>query len=294
MHVTVFTPAYNRGYIIENLFRSLQRQSYQNFEWIVVDDGSTDDTQAKMQMFQAELHSFPIRYFRVENGGKHRAINLGVKEATGKLFFIVDSDDYLTDDALELIVAHEASIPLNEKMQFAGVCGQKGYSAEIAIGKTFLGETLDITTLERPAYGITGDKSEVFYTDILKKYPFPEIDGEKFITECVVWDKIAADGYKLRFFNHIVMICNYLSDGLTAQGNALFRKNPKGWGLYIAQSVRCGKISGFDKWKSYLDYFYGTRGNLSFRSMAAQLQVNPIRLWIRLFGMRVFYKLYSR
>ena len=294
MQITVFTPAYNRGYIIENLFRSLQRQTYQDFEWIVVDDGSKDDTPEKMKMFQAEPHSFPIRYFRVENGGKHRAINLGVKEAAGTLFFIVDSDDYLTDDALESVVAYEASIPLNEKKHFAGVCGQRGYSSEIPIGKTFSGDILDITTLERPAYGIGGDKSEVFYTEILKQYPFPEIDGEKFITECVVWDKIAAAGYRLRFFNRIVMICNYLPDGLTAQGNTLFRKNPKGWGLYIAQSVEYGKISGFDRWKSYLDYFYGTRGHLSFRSMAEQLQMNPVRLWIRLFGMRVFYKLYSR
>lgn len=294
MRITVFTPAYNRGYIIENLFRSLQRQTFEDFEWIIIDDGSTDDTQTRIEQFQAEPNKFSIRYFKVENGGKHRAINLGVQKASGELFFIVDSDDYLTDDALASISAYECTIPAEEKSNYAGVCGQRGYSSQIAIGKTFVGETLDITTLERPVYGITGDKSEVFYTDILKKYPFPEINGEKFITECVVWDKIAADGYKLRFFNRIVMICNYLSDGLTAQGNALFCKNPKGWGLYIAQSVEYGKISGFDRWKSYLDYFYGTRGHLSFRSMAEQLQMNPVRLWIRLFGMRVFYKLYSR
>lgn len=294
MRITVFTPAYNRGYIIENLFRSLQRQTFEDFEWIVVDDGSTDDTQEKIEQFQKEPHRFPIQYVKVENGGKHRAINLGVQKASGELFFIVDSDDYLTDDALELIDAYEASIPKEERGQFAGVCGQKGYSTDIPIGKTFQGDVLDITVLERPHYGISGDKSEVFYTDILHRYPFPEYEGEKFITECVVWDKIAADGFKLRFFNQIVMICNYLPDGLSAQGNTLFRKNPKGWAMYITQSVAFGKIAGFDKWKFYLDYFYAMRGVLPFNQMAELLQINPVRLWIRLLGMRIFYKLYSR
>lgn len=293
MRITVFTPTYNRGYTIEKLFRSLQRQTFTDFEWIVVDDGSTDDTQRKMEAFNAEHHMFPIRYFKVSNGGKHRAINLGVREAAGKLFYIVDSDDYLTDDSLEIINEYEQSIPENQKTFFGGVCGQKGYGEDLPIGKSFEGSTIDITTLDRPEYNITGDKAEVFYTHILRKFPFPEIEGEKFVTECVVWDKIAADGYKLRFFNRIVMICNYLPDGLTAQGNKLFQNNPKGWGLYIAQSVNFGKIKGFDKWKAYLDYFYAMRGKISFAEMAKNLQVNPVRLWVRLFGMRAFYKLYS-
>ena len=294
MRITVFTPAYNRGYIIANLFHSLQRQTFEDFEWIVVDDGSTDDTPALLEQFQAEPHPFPIHYIKVANGGKHRAINLGVQKASGELFFIVDSDDYLTDYALETIDRYENSIPATEKAQFAGVCGLKGYSSDVSIGNTFSGETIDITSLDRPKYGITGDKSEVFYTNILKSYPFPKFEGEKFITECVVWDKIAFAGYKLRFFNHIVMICNYLPDGLSAQGHTLFRQNPMGWALYIVQSIEYGKVSGFSKWQSYLNYFYATRDRLSFLEISKLLRINPIRLWLRLFGMRIFYKLYSR
>ena len=103
MRITVFTPTYNRGYIIENLYHSLQKQTFQDFEWIVIDDGSTDDTASQFEKYKLEENFFPIIYERVENGGKHRAINLGMKKARGDLFFIVDSDDYLTETALEKI-----------------------------------------------------------------------------------------------------------------------------------------------------------------------------------------------
>ena len=111
MRITVFTPTYNRGYTIERLYRSLQRQVFDDFEWIVIDDGSNDNTEALFQTFLRTKNQFPITYKKVSNGGKHRAINLGVQMAQGELFFIVDSDDYLTDRALEEIDKIEKSIP---------------------------------------------------------------------------------------------------------------------------------------------------------------------------------------
>ena len=109
--ITVFTPTYNRAYIIEDLYRSLQRQTYTDFEWLVVDDGSADNTQELFAAWQQEENPFPIRYYKQENGGKCRAINRGLEMAEGELFFTVDSDDYLTDDALEKVVAWEAELP---------------------------------------------------------------------------------------------------------------------------------------------------------------------------------------
>lgn len=292
MRLTVFTPTYNRGYIIEKLYHSLQRQSFLDFEWIVVDDGSTDNTETLFATITQEENPFPIRYVKTENGGKHRAINTGVSMAAGELFFIVDSDDYISDDALEQIDQMERLIPAEQKGQFAGVCGLRGYDLNTPIGTTFNGEILDITTLERVKHKITGDKAEVFYTHIMKQYPFPTFEGEKFLTECVVWDKIAAAGFKLRFFNRIIWICNYLPDGLTSHLEELNVKNPQGWGLYIYQNGILGKTSGLIKWNDYLHYYFTMRGKLSFRKIAAYLHINPVILWIRITGMRLFYRLY--
>lgn len=294
MRITVFTPAYNRGYIIEKLYRSLQQQSFRNFEWVVVNDGSTDNTQELLEQYVEKPHDFPIRYVKTENGGKHRAINLGVELARGELFLIVDSDDYLTHDALEFIDKVERSIPENQKHRFGGVCGLRGYNESVLIGQTFDGEYLDITMLNRPKHRIFGDKAEVFYTHILRKYPFPEFEGERFLTECVVWDKIATDGYLLRFYNHISIVCTYLADGLTADGYAKYRSSPKGWGLYINQSVQFGKLSGLEKWNTYLKYFYEMRGTMSFGQISKNLNCSHQLLWIGLAGMRLFYKIYDR
>lgn len=294
MRITVFTPTYNRGYLIKRLYRSLQKQSFSDFEWIVVDDGSTDGTEKQFEQYIVESNPFHIQYIKVENGGKHRAINHGVKMANGELFYIVDSDDYLPSDALEIIDEVEKTIPDNEKRTFGGVCGIKGFNNNQGIGSTFEGDYLDISSLERTKYGISGDKAEVFYTDVLKKYPFPEFSGENFMTECVVWDKIAFDGYKLRFFNRTVMICEYLDDGLSAKGSALLFKNYKGYGLYLAQSIQYKKMTGLGKWNALLDYYGALRDKISFFEIAACLYMNPVVLWLRLLGLRMFYKLYGR
>ena len=104
MKITVFTPTYNRAYIIENLYRSLQRQTVKDFEWLVIDDGSTDNTQELFDKWISEENAFPIRYYKQRNGGKCRAINRALDLAQGELFFTVDSDDYLTKDALEKVM----------------------------------------------------------------------------------------------------------------------------------------------------------------------------------------------
>lgn len=119
--ITVFTPTYNRGYIIENLYKSLQRQTYKNFEWVVIDDGSNDNTKDLLDKWTSESNEFDIVYKKVVNGGKHRAINRALNYSKGRLFFIVDSDDYLTDDALEKILKWEDTI--RKKENFIGVAG---------------------------------------------------------------------------------------------------------------------------------------------------------------------------
>lgn len=280
MRITVFTPTYNRGYIIERLYRSLQRQSLRDFEWIVVDDGSVDSTEELFAAWCKEENSFPITYKKVPNGGKHRAVNIGLELANGELFFIVDSDDYLPDNALERIDAVEKSIAPEIKQGFCGVCGLKGEEGK-AVGTTYKSNGyLDISTLEREKYEITGDKAEVFYSAVLKSYPFPEFDRERFVTECVVWDKMAYDGYKLRFFNELIYFCDYLPDGLTFQGFDLYANSPKGWGLYIHQSIQYGKLTGKSIEESYLNYYYAVKKKkgISIALMAEYLQCSKKKL----------------
>ncbi|MFQ6896941.1 MAG: glycosyltransferase, partial [Turicibacter sp.] len=224
--VTVFTSTYNRRYTLERLYESLRGQTVKPMEWIIVDDGSSDDTyQLIFPWIETEI-DFEIIYLRVKNGGKHRAINKACDLARGDLFCIVDSDDYLTNDAIEKIITWEQSI--QGKPGYAGVAGNKGFSDHQLIGRTFESEYVDATSLEREKYQIEGDKAEVFYTSVLKKYKFPEIQGENFITESVVWFHIASDGLKIRWFNDIIYIANYLEDGLTKNGDQLIQKNPKG------------------------------------------------------------------
>ncbi len=234
MMISVFTPTYNRGYIIGNLYRSLKNQTCTDFEWIVINDGSTDNTSDLFYDWIKETNEFPIIYCEVENGGKHRAINKAVHMANSNAFFIVDSDDYLVNDGIEK--ANRWFDSIDEDDTFAGISGLKGYSVNEPVGGfgTFDTEYVDATNLERHLYNLLDDKAEIYKTDILKRYPFPEFEGEKFIPEPVVWDHIARDGYKLRWYNEVIYICDYLEDGLTASGNEKFMQNPKGFLTYLS------------------------------------------------------------
>ncbi len=276
MKITVFTPTYNRGYIISKLYESLRKQSFQDFEWLIIDDGSSDNTEQLVENFLSNNNFFSIVYLKVTNGGKHRAINRAVQMARGELFYIVDSDDFLPDNALELVVKVEESIPVSQKKQYAGVCGIKAYPSNVYVGNTFSGKYLDITMLEREKYDITGDKAEVFYTKILKKFPFPEFQNEKFLTECVVWDKIAYHGYLLRFFNEIVYYCDYLEDGLTKHYDELYSNNPKGYGLYIYQSCKYNKFDDRQKHNEVKKYVRTHYKKINVIELSYYLHMNII------------------
>jgi glycosyltransferase involved in cell wall biosynthesis len=249
--ITVFTPTYNRAYIIETLYRSLQRQTYRDFEWVVVDDGSGDNTRELFESWQQEENSFPIRYFKQENGGKCRAINRGLELAQGELFFTVDSDDYLTDDALEKIVAWDAELPNRE--QYCGFVGNRGTTPTETPNTLFEGGYLDGTALDRYTMKkgeqgiVDGERAYVFYTDVHRKYLYPEFPGEKFLTEAVTWDLMAYDGYKLRYYNDIIWVWEYKPDGLTKAGFKVFQNNPQGTGLFFRQKAKFLNYSMKDK-----------------------------------------------
>ena len=249
--ITIFTPTYNRAYIIDKLYKSLCLQTNQHFEWLIVDDGSTDDTELLVQSFINEKKLL-IRYFKQPNGGKHRAINKGVKEANGDFFFIVDSDDQLTVDAIEQVYVYSDSI--KEEQSFAGVSGMRFYPSGERIGGDFNFEVLDCSALEvRFKYSIKGDMSEIYKTDILRKYPFPEFENEKFCPEAVVWNRIACN-YKLRYFNKKIYLCDYLNDGLTAKIVKIRMQSPNASMLCYSELTEMN-IPSIQKIKSSINYW---------------------------------------
>lgn len=233
MKVTVFTPTYNRAHLIDRLYMSLANQTCKDFEWVVVDDGSTDDTEAYFSDLRNKENGFSIIYEKQKNGGKHRAINKGVKIARGELFFIVDSDDYLAETAVEKLIKWSDS--LDSSRRWAGISGAKGSEKGGCVGGNGgKGEYIDARNIERDKYNLDGDKAEAYFTEVLRHYPFPEFDGENFVSEEVVWNAIAIDGYYIRWFKDIIYFCEYLDGGLTKSGNAKYKNNPQGT-LYWAQ-----------------------------------------------------------
>lgn len=251
VQITVFTPTYNRAYIIGQLYESLKRQTFFDFEWLVVDDGSTDGTEELFAKWIETEDKFPIRYYKKDNGGKCRAINYALDFAQGRLFFTVDSDDYLTDDALEKIVNWEKKLPLNET--FCGVAGNLGTSKRQTSNTLFNTRYFDGTLLDRYR-NVDGERAIVFYTEIHKKYKYPEFNDEKFMTEAVVYNRIANDGYKIRFYNDIIWIYEYQKDGLTKTGNLLFINNPRGYGLWLREKATFMKMSFIKKMKMYYTF----------------------------------------
>lgn len=287
MRFTVLTPSYNRGDLLWGLFQSLQRQTFHDFEWVIVDDGSTDNTDQVVAQMRNTEHFFPIIYKKTPNGGKHRAWNRGLELASGEMIFGCDSDDYLTDDALEKADHIEKTIPPEERIHFAGICGLKGFKNRTMVGDTFPGDYMDMTYLERIHNNVKGDKTEIFYTSVWKKYKYFEFENEKFITEATSLMRMAEDDLKIRFFNCIVKIIEYRPDGLTASSRSLFDQNPQGWGMYIYQRIRYGLLNGQGKQDVILDYYDRCRGRLSISRMAKYLHMPAVELASRVYGSKI-------
>ena len=273
--ITVFTPTYNRAHLLERLYRSIQRQTYQDFEWLIVDDGSKDNTPDVIAEFMQEENSFPIRYYIKENGGKSRAVNYGLDLAEGELFFIMDSDDYLTDDALEKIVYWESTI--QDKAMFCGVAGNRGTTETETPNAPLLGAYMDCSVLEKYTgnTALLGEHAEALYTDVFRKFKYPEFEGEKYMTPCVSFDRMAAAGYKTRYFQDIVWVCNYLDDGLTKHADTIYVRNPWGYGLTLHERMVFAKFPFPRRFKSWYSFYCELQDKYSYKEIAAFIQVNP-------------------
>jgi len=197
---TVFTPTFNRAHTLYRVYRSLQEQTYRDFEWLIIDDGSTDNTSDLIKIWQKEAE-FPIRYLWQENQGINFAINVGVKEAQGDFFLLIGSDDSFMPEALERFIFYWKSIPEDKRDQFVGVTGLCRDQNGNLIGDELPLEVLDSNSMEiRYKYKIRGEMWGFLKTDIIKQFPFPVLPGTKFIPEGIIWNAIARK-YKTRFIN---------------------------------------------------------------------------------------------
>lgn len=231
--LTIFTPTYNRGNLLNRVYGSLKEQTVFDFEWLIVDDGSSDNTEEIVQKWIDEA-IIKIRYIRKENGGKHTAFNTGVQNAKGELFFCVDSDDFTPNTCVESILKAWSD---GKDDNIAGIVGKKTDTD----GKFLCGdfpEDVTKTTMYDLAqeHQCLGEKSLVYKTDILKKYPYPEILGERFVTECVVYDRIDAE-YTMLLLDEVLTVCEYQPDGLTGTIFPTMLKNPTGYKIYYKQRI---------------------------------------------------------
>lgn len=289
MKITVFTPTYNRAYILENLFNSLKRQKFYDFEWIIMDDGSTDNTADLVSSWLKEKLSFPIIYNYQKNSGKHTAINKGVKLASGNLFFIVDSDDYITDDALFKINHWYEN--LTPKDSFWAISGNVGFSKNELIGETFQSEYLDSYYLDRIPNNIIGDKAEVFFTDVIRDYQFPEFKGEKFLFEGALFLEYGQK-YKIRYFNDIIYIADYLEDGLTNNIRNRILQSPKGYAYVKCKEMDVCKRNYKDRLSFYYYYWKDFNKIIGTNNVSKNLRVTFFTLFlsIAIFGVLNWFR----
>ena len=226
---TVFTPTYNRAHTLGRVYHSLREQTYRSFEWLIVDDGSTDETAQLVRMWEQEAE-FPIRYLQQENLGKHVAFNRGVREARGALFLVLDSDDACVPDALERFKYHWDTIPMEQKHRFSAVTCLCLDQQGIQVGSRFPRQVTDSDSLEiRYRFKVTGEKWGFHRTDVLRQYPLPETVKGHYIPEGLVWSRIAR-AYKTRFVNEALRIYYVDQPSMVRGGSA--GKNAVGARLY--------------------------------------------------------------
>ena len=203
-NITVLTPAYNRGKLLEKLYESLCAQDCKDFEWLIVDDGSTDDTSERVEQMK-QTADFPISYHRKENGGKHTALNYAYQFIKTPLTFIVDSDDSLTGDAISYVnEIYKRYKNESDLCGFSFLRGKPdgGYLSTSGVPQDGMKESYVECRINR---SIGGDMAEVWYTHCLKEYLFPEFQGEKFLGEDIVWVRMS-EKYKRIVFISIYYI----------------------------------------------------------------------------------------
>lgn len=238
--LTIHTATYNRAYILEKAFDSLKNQTCKNFEWIITDDGSDDGTEQLVKRWINDKEKgFELIYNKLSHVGIPRALNSGVNRANSEWFMMLDSDDYIKDNTVELVLAWITEIEADTS--FAGI----GFARSYPNGEYMKNQIpkidknvgyVDATHIERKLYNLNMDMCEVHRVDVLKKYPFQYWKDEKYAPEQLNFYQMALDGLKIRWRDEKLYICEYLPDGQTKDDH-LVKNNPMGFAMMYNQNI---------------------------------------------------------
>lgn len=227
--LTIFTPAYNRAHTLPRTYESLCSQSCKDFIWLVVDDGSSDDTAELVRGWRKADNGFEIRYIYKENGGMHTAHNTAYEHIDTELNVCIDSDDKLADGAVENILAKWAQV---KERGYAGIIGLDTDFDGKLIGKGFPAGMTETTVIGYYAAGGSGDKKLVYRTDIINQYPpYPVFEGEKYVALSYKY-RLIDQRYKMAVLDEVLCNVEYQPDGSSNTMWRQYLKNPKGWAFW--------------------------------------------------------------
>ncbi len=248
--LTVFTPAYNRGYTLHKCYESLQKQTSKDFTWLIIDDGSTDNTKELVNSWIAE-NKLEIRYEYQENQGMHGAHNTAYELIDTELNVCIDSDDYMPEDAVENIVSFWKE---NKREDLAGIAGLDIYESGEIIGEKLPEDITESTYWDiYHKYKVKGDKKLVYRSNLTRKYPYPVFEGEKYVGLGYKYAKLD-DGYKLLFLNKPLCVVEYMEDGSSRNMLKQYRNNPKGFAFIRIDDMQNSKGDLKFKFKSCIHY----------------------------------------
>lgn len=248
--LTVFTPSYNRAYTLHKCYESLLRQTSKDFTWLIIDDGSSDNTKELVDRWINE-NKIEINYIYQENQGMHGAHNTAYKNIKTELNVCIDSDDYMPDDAVEKIISFWNK---NKRSDLAGIMALDAYTDGKVIGNKFPNELKESTYFDiYNKYGLKGDKKLIYRSELTTQYPYPIFEGEKYVSLAYKYAKLDSK-YKLALMNEVVCNVEYMEDGSSLNMLKQYRRNPKGFAFIRIDNMKNPKASLKFKFKECIHY----------------------------------------
>lgn len=247
--LTVFTPTYNRAYTLNNCYESLKRQSSDDFEWLIIDDGSTDNTKELVAGW-VEENVITIRYIYKENGGMHSGYNTAYDNITTELAVCIDSDDYMTDDAVETIISFWNE---NKHYDIAGIVGLNITQNGQIIGKPLPDQKKMKVYDYYNRLGGRGDKKMVYRPELIRPFRSPEFKGERLFPTAYKYFMVDLN-YDMLVLDKPLCVVEYMPDGFTNNIIKQYKKNLKSFIFYRRFIMDYPNATFFHRFKFAIHY----------------------------------------